>query len=76
MEQGGHILGQPRTAIGDRDPQLPDAVRRSDGDETAIRRGGTRIQQQIEEYNVLSQQVMQLKEAVSESVEKVRASAD
>ena len=35
-----------------------------------------RIQRQIEEYNVLSQQVMQLKEAVSESVEKVRASAD
>jgi hypothetical protein len=37
---------------------------------------GERIQREIEEYTVLSQQVMQLTEAISESVEKVRASVD
>jgi methyl-accepting chemotaxis protein len=37
---------------------------------------GERIQREIEEYNALSQQVMQLTKAVSESVEKVRASVD
>jgi methyl-accepting chemotaxis protein len=37
---------------------------------------GERIQREIEEYTVLSQQVMQLTKAISESVEKVRASVD
>jgi methyl-accepting chemotaxis protein len=37
---------------------------------------GERIQREIEEYNALSQQVMQLTNTISESVEKVRASAD
>ena len=35
---------------------------------------GERIQREIEQYNALSQQVMQLTKAISESVEKVRAS--
>jgi hypothetical protein len=35
-----------------------------------------RIQREIEEYNALSQQVMQLTNTISENVEKVRASAD
>ena len=35
-----------------------------------------RIQRDIEEYTALSQQVMQLTKTISESVEKVRASAD
>ena len=35
---------------------------------------GERIQREIEEYNALSQQVMQLTKTISESVEKVRAS--
>jgi len=34
-----------------------------------------RIQRDIEEYTALSQQVMQLTKTISESVEKVRASA-
>jgi hypothetical protein len=37
---------------------------------------GERIQREIEEYTVLSQQVMQLTKAISEGVEKVRASVD
>ena len=48
VEQRGHILRQPRTAIGNHDSQLPGAVRCRNGDETAIRRGRARIQQQIE----------------------------
>ena len=35
-----------------------------------------RIQREIEEYNALSQQVMQLTKGISESVEKVQASVD
>jgi hypothetical protein len=35
-----------------------------------------RVQREIEEYAALSQQVMQLTKTISESVEKVRASAD
>ena len=35
-----------------------------------------RIQREIEEHRALSQQVMQLTKAISESVEKVRASVD
>jgi hypothetical protein len=35
-----------------------------------------RIQREIEEYSRLSQQVMQFTKTISESVEKVRASAD
>ena len=35
-----------------------------------------RIQREVEEYSALSQQVMQLTKTISESVEKVRASAD
>ena len=41
-----------------------------------LRTDGERIQREIEEYNTLSQQVMQLTKTISESVEKVRASAD
>ena len=41
-----------------------------------LRTDGERIQREIEEYNRLSQQVMQLTKTISESVEKVRASAD
>jgi methyl-accepting chemotaxis protein len=37
---------------------------------------GDRIQREIEEYNALSQQVTQLTKAISEGVEKVRASVD
>src|SRR5215469_5071989 len=37
---------------------------------------GERIQREIEEYRALSQQVMQLTNTISESVEKVRASVD
>src|SRR5215813_896292 len=37
---------------------------------------GKRIQREIEEYNSLSQQVMQLTKVISESMEKVRASVD
>jgi hypothetical protein len=41
-----------------------------------LRIDSERIQREIEEYNALSQQVMQLTKTVSESVEKVRASVD
>ena len=41
-----------------------------------LRTDGERIQREIEEYSRLSQQVMQLTKTISESVEKVRASAD
>jgi methyl-accepting chemotaxis protein len=41
-----------------------------------LRTDGERIQREIEEYSRLSQQVMQLTRTISESVEKVRASAD
>ncbi len=37
---------------------------------------GERIQREVEQYNALSQQVMQLTKTISESVEKVRASVD
>jgi len=38
-----------------------------------LRIDGERIQREIEEYNTLSQQVMQLTKVISESMEKVRA---
>jgi methyl-accepting chemotaxis protein len=41
-----------------------------------LRTDGERIRREIEEYAALSQQVMQLTKTISESVEKVRASAD
>ena len=41
-----------------------------------LRTDGERIQREIEEYGVLSQQVMQLTKNISEGVEKVRASVD
>jgi methyl-accepting chemotaxis protein len=41
-----------------------------------LRTDGERIQREIEEYSRLSQQVMQLTKTISESIEKVRASAD
>ena len=41
-----------------------------------LRTDGERIQREIEEYNRLSQQVMQLTKIISENVEKVRASVD
>ncbi len=41
-----------------------------------LRTDGERIQHEVEEYRTLSQQVMQLTKTISESVEKVRASAD
>jgi hypothetical protein len=41
-----------------------------------LRTDGDRIQREIEEYSRLSQQVMQLTKTMSDSVEKVRASAD
>ncbi len=41
-----------------------------------LRTDGDRIQREVEEYSRLSQQVMQLTKTISESVEKVRASAD
>ena len=41
-----------------------------------LRTDRERIQRDIEEYTALSQQVMQLTKTISESVEKVRASAD
>jgi methyl-accepting chemotaxis protein len=37
---------------------------------------GERINREIEEYRALSQQVMQLTNTISESVEKVRSSVD
>jgi len=37
---------------------------------------GERIQREVEEYNTLSEMVMQMTKTISESVEKVRASAD
>jgi hypothetical protein len=37
---------------------------------------GERIRREIEEYKALSDQVMQLTKTISESVEKVQASAD
>ncbi len=37
---------------------------------------GERIQREIEEYKALSDQAMQLAKTISESVEKVRVSAD
>ena len=37
---------------------------------------GERIQREIEEYNTLSEMVMQMTKTISESVEKVRASVD
>jgi hypothetical protein len=40
------------------------------------RTDGERIQREIEEHGVLSQQVMQLTKNISEGVEKVRASVD
>jgi vacuolar-type H+-ATPase subunit I/STV1 len=41
-----------------------------------LRTDGERIQREIEEYKALSDQVMQMTKTISESVEKVRASAD
>jgi methyl-accepting chemotaxis protein len=41
-----------------------------------VQTDGERIKREIEEYRTLSQQVMQLTKTLSDSVEKVRASAD
>ena len=41
-----------------------------------LRTDGERIRREIEEYNILSQQVMQLTKTISESLEKVRASVN
>jgi len=41
-----------------------------------LRTDGERIQRAIEEYNALSQQLMEMTKSISESVEKVRASVD
>ena len=41
-----------------------------------LRTDGERIQREIEEYNTLSEMVMQMTKTISESVEKVRASVD
>ncbi len=41
-----------------------------------LRTDGERIQREVEDYNLLSDQVMQLTKTISESVEKLRASAD
>jgi len=41
-----------------------------------LRVDGERIQRDVEDYRALSEQVMQLTKTISESVEKVRASAD
>ena len=41
-----------------------------------LRTDGERIQREVEEYNALSQQVMQLTKTISENVEKVRGSVD
>ena len=41
-----------------------------------LRTDGERIRREIEEYNNLSQMVMQLTKPISESVEKLRASVD
>ena len=41
-----------------------------------LRTNGERIQREIEEYNTLSEMVMQMTKTISESVEKVRGSVD
>jgi len=41
-----------------------------------LRTDGERIQREVEEYNTLSEMVMQMTKTISESVEKVRALAD
>ena len=41
-----------------------------------LRTDGERIQREVEEYNTLSEMVMQMTKTISESVEKVRASVD
>ena len=41
-----------------------------------LRTDGERIQREIQEYNTLSEMVMQMTKTISESVEKVRASVD
>ena len=41
-----------------------------------LRTDGERIQREVEEYNLLSEMVMQLTKTISEGVEKVRASVD
>ena len=41
-----------------------------------LRTDGERIQREIEEYNTLSEMVMQMTKTISESVEKVRESVD
>jgi len=41
-----------------------------------LRTDGEHIQREVEEYRALSEQVMQMTKTISESVEKVRASAD
>jgi chemotaxis protein histidine kinase CheA len=41
-----------------------------------LRTDGERIQREVEEYNTQSEMVMQMTKTISESVEKVRASAD
>jgi hypothetical protein len=42
----------------------------------ALQTDGERLKREIEEYRTLSQQVIQLTKTLSDSVEKVRASAD
>jgi ABC-type transporter Mla subunit MlaD len=56
--------------------QIDDLVDEFERLRRKLRTDGDRIRREVEEYSALSQQVMQLTNNISESVEKVRASAD
>ncbi len=72
-ENLGDLLGQvSKNSTGEIDSLIGELgqLRRK------LQNDGDRIQREIEEYTALSQQVRQLTEAISESVESVRASVD
>ena len=56
--------------------QIDDLVGEFERLRRKLRTDGDRIRREVEEYSALSQQVMQRTNNISESVEKVRASAD
>jgi methyl-accepting chemotaxis protein len=72
-ENLSELLGEvSKSSMGEIDSLVGDFGRLRE----KLRTDGERIQREIEEYNALSQQVMQMTKTISESVEKVRASAD
>ena len=72
-ENLSELLGQvSKNSAGEIDSLIGDFARLRE----KLQTDGEHIQREVEEYRVLSEQVMQLTNTISESVKKVRTSVD